>query len=340
MAKKKSSFHMGDEFNGSGKKTYLRAIQHNTYAPLPQHNVRLTPNFNKFASVTIGAVPVGLEGAAAGADIAIVAKALGSVASVNQVMVEKEEGTGKYQIYLPIKKIALTTGAYLQNSVSEIKENFSAIKEKEANFVGYLAYGAESITQDEEEGFFRLYDAPTLDTECSDQYSCSDLYKEYGLEPYGALQGFGGKNSALNPYGNTTYGGQSLDPEIGTLVYNEMERYAIALGPKLQNPDCNLQNYKGTDLAYGTCVDISIEFDEVTYYIPAIIVDVKNHTAPTGIFQTGVPLNGTGIVDTGKSGPIVEWYVIKEVNGKNKSTGLKHFNQNACIIIYRQEVLM
>lgn len=338
MAKKKSSFHMGDEFNGSGKKTYLRATQHNTYAPLPQHNVRLTPNFSKFIPMVIGTLPISIETTLEGSEDVI--KATGSIANVKQVILNKEEGTGKYEIYLQIKKIALTTGAYLQNSFSEIKEDFSVIKEKEANFVGYLAYGAESITQDEEEGFFRLYDAPTLDAEGSEQYFCNALYEEYGLEPYGALQGFGGKNSALNPYGNTTYGGQNLDPEIGTLVYNEMERYAIALGPKLQNPDCNLQNYKGTDLAYGTCVDISIELDEVTYYIPAIIVDVKNHTAPTGIFQTGVPLNGTGIVDTGKSGPIVEWYVIKEVDGKNKSAGLKRFNRNASVIIYRQEVLM
>lgn len=40
---KNSSFHMGDEFNGSGKTTYIRATQHNKYKPLSQENVRLTP---------------------------------------------------------------------------------------------------------------------------------------------------------------------------------------------------------------------------------------------------------------------------------------------------------
>lgn len=59
MTKNKSSFHMGDEFNGNGKKTYLRVTQHNTYTPLPQHNVRLMLDFSKFALAAIGAMPVG-----------------------------------------------------------------------------------------------------------------------------------------------------------------------------------------------------------------------------------------------------------------------------------------
>ena len=338
MAKKKSSFHMGDEFNGSGKKTYLRATQHNTYAPLSQHNVRLTPNFNKFVPVAIGALPIGIETETTLEESDDVIKATGSIASAAQIIIEKDEKTGTFQTSLAIRKIALTTGAYLRSALNKIEKDLSAIEEK-AEFVGYLAYGAKSITQDSEEGFFKLYDSPTLNAEGSEQYYCIDLYNEYDLEPYGALQGFGGENSVLNYNGNSEYGGQSLDPSKGTLLYNGMERYAIALGPKLQNQNCNLENYEGKDLAYGTCVDISIELDENIYYIPAIIVDVKNHTSPTGIFQTGVPLQGSDKKVAGDTGNIVEWYVIRVVNGKNKSAGLNRFNRKSSIIIYWQEVL-
>lgn len=115
MAKKKSSFHMGDEFNGSGKKTYLRATQHNTYAPLSQHNVRLTPNFNKFVPVVIGALPIGVETTLEGSDEVI--KATGSIANVSQVILEKDEETGNFQMNFSISQRALTTGAYLRNKI-------------------------------------------------------------------------------------------------------------------------------------------------------------------------------------------------------------------------------
>lgn len=128
MAKKKSSFHMGDEFNGSGKKTYLRATQHNTYAPLPQHNVRLTPNFNKFVPAVIGALPIGIETALEESDDVI--KATGSIASAAQIIIKKDEKTGTFQTFLPIMKIALTTGAYLHSVLDKVEKEFSAIEEK------------------------------------------------------------------------------------------------------------------------------------------------------------------------------------------------------------------
>ena len=115
-----------------------------------------------------------------------------------------------------------------------------------------------------------------------------------------------------------------------------MERYAIAIGPKLQNTafDC-ISAPVADDMAYGTCVDITIVLNDKTYYIPAIIVDVKAHTAPTGIFQTGVDFKGNGIAEDPSS--IVEWYTYMEENGKNKSKGLNKFNRTGSIIIYRGE---
>lgn len=211
----------------------------------------------------------------------------------------------------------------------------------EAQFVGYLAYGATSITQSREEGFFALYSNPTLPN-ATEQYYFADLYEEYGESPYGALQAFGDYDSALNTYGDTKYGGQELDPVKGTLTYNGIERYAIALGPKLQNPNFEegkVQEISGNDMAYGTAVDVSIVLDDKTYYIPAIIVDIKEHTYPTGVFQSGVSFSAGSNAAGHESSNIVEWYTLQMENGNNKSSGLNSFNRTSSIIIYRDEVL-
>lgn len=207
-------------------------------------------------------------------------------------------------------------------------------------FIGYLSFGAEGIIDDGTGGFFILYDGPTLSSK-GEQYFFSDLYKQYGVEPYGSLQSFGGAGSVLNKENKAiTYGNQVLDPKKGTLEYGGIERYAIAIGPKLQNPNCDLsKKLDPKEMAYGTCVDISIELDGKTYYIPAIITDVKAHSAPSGIFQTGVPFDGSGNESTGKSGPTVEWYVIQGKGDADKTKGLNQFNNNASITIYREEVL-
>lgn len=56
-------------------------------------------------------------------------------------------------------------------------------------------------------------------------------------------------------------------------------------------------------MAYGTGVDITIDLNGETYYIPAIIVDVKEHSAYTGEIQTGIPFfREDEAEDTGKSG--------------------------------------
>ena len=110
-------------------------------------------------------------------------------------------------------------------------------------------------------------------------------------------------------------------------------------------------------MAYGTCVDISIEMDGRVYYIPAIIVDVKAHTYSTGIIQSGKSYeekeqeNNNENEDNDEDGDnnknknedgdrsIVEWYTKQYKDGQNKSDGLNRFNRNSSIIIYRDEVL-
>lgn len=113
MGEKKSSFHMGNEFNGKGKKVYLRATQHNTYPPLSQENIRVTPDFGQYAQQAVGAMPIMNSGdKSAGAAL----KALGGMPCVGQVIVKKDAKTGKYKTELIVRKTQLTTGAYLYSN--------------------------------------------------------------------------------------------------------------------------------------------------------------------------------------------------------------------------------
>lgn len=114
MGKQKSSFHMGDEFNGSGKKTYLRATQHNTYTPLPQHHVRVTPDFKQNLPKALGAMPLIMNPTSKGASSAL--KALGSMPGVEQVIIKKNKKSGKYEVEFKVKKLQMTTGSYLHSS--------------------------------------------------------------------------------------------------------------------------------------------------------------------------------------------------------------------------------
>lgn len=114
MAQKNSSFHMGDEFNGSGKKTYLMATQHNKYKPLSQENVRLTPDYKQWISKVVGAQPLVMDPAKTG--VTSMLKALGAMPSILRVIVTKDKHTGLYQTSFNVRTIQLTTGAYLHKS--------------------------------------------------------------------------------------------------------------------------------------------------------------------------------------------------------------------------------
>lgn len=234
------------------------------------------------------------------------------------------------------------------------KINSSLEQDEVGNFVGYLKIGAKEITENGGEGFFKVYDAPTL-TSIGDQYYFQNIYEECGIEPRGALQAFCGGDSILNKSGKSQYGGQELDPYKGTLVYNGMERYAIAIGPKLQNPNCDMtKELNASEMAYGTCVDVEIMIEGNTYYIPAIIVDVKGCTYPNGFCQTGKDHAASCKEEekntennNGKNSPspnIVEWYTYQYIDDqkgqqdKNISASVRGFN-DASIIIYRDEVL-
>lgn len=120
MAKRNSSFHMGDEFNGSGKKTYLKATQHNIYKPLSQENVRLTPDYKQCISKVVGALPFVMNPVKTGVNSML--KALGAIPSVSHVIVKNDKRTGKFQTSFVVRKVQLTTGAYLHKIPRPLKD--------------------------------------------------------------------------------------------------------------------------------------------------------------------------------------------------------------------------
>ena len=138
VGKQKSSFHMGDEFNGSGKKTYLRATQHNTYPPLPQHHVRVTPDFKQNLPKALGAMPLIMNPTSKGASSAL--KALGSMPGLEKVIITKNKKSGKYQVSFKVRKLQMTTGSYLHSSQKQNKMNKNMeiqqfVKQVVSNFV-------------------------------------------------------------------------------------------------------------------------------------------------------------------------------------------------------------
>lgn len=102
---------MGDEFNGNGRKVYLKGTQHNTYEPLSQRNIRLTPNFGQCVPRALGAVPVMSNPKSQNAGSAL--KVLGGVPDAGCVILSRDKKTGRFQAKFTIRKRQLTTGSYL-----------------------------------------------------------------------------------------------------------------------------------------------------------------------------------------------------------------------------------
>jgi len=74
-------------------------------------------------------------------------------------------------------------------------------------------------------------------------------------------------------------------------IYSDAEgRYWVAVGPNVMNPN-HQKNATVTEaeMQYGTKIDIKVldESSNTYYYIPAVVADVKNHTYPDGLYQTG-----------------------------------------------------
>lgn len=140
MSNKKTSFHMGNEFNGYGEKVYLKASRFGSHPTLSQDNVRLTPNYNKFLTIVLGALPTVMNPVNLEQDVLL--KALGAIAGMSRVIVKKNPETGEYTIEIPVKKMNIETGSYLHNNHSlSVNQNINVgVKDGWAQTGGHWKY--------------------------------------------------------------------------------------------------------------------------------------------------------------------------------------------------------
>lgn len=125
MRKKKSSFHMGNEFNGHGAIRYLKGKRPQINPPVSQENVRLSLKPGNYVLKALGSIPV-TAGKPEGVSELLVL--LGSVPAVSQVMVKEDPDTGKYEISFTVPSTnKFTNNCYPYASRPAEPENFEGL---------------------------------------------------------------------------------------------------------------------------------------------------------------------------------------------------------------------
>lgn len=308
MGKKKSSFHMGDEFNGNGQKVYLRPTQHRTYTPLSQQGVRLTPDFSQFVPKAIGAIPVGCKSANVDSKTAL--KALGGIPSVSQVMIKKEKKTGTYKGEFRVRKKQLTTGGSLQEkrgwySKAQIRTP-DVLRGEPIKIAPWLtAYDGKpvggrvvEVLEGEEE----------LCTAERNQLGDANLLADgtrhidwYSYENYTTKDENGNIVRTINAEAAKQL--QANNKKLGFIFTQEEGlrsadgRYWVAVGPQVLCPGYNNRPEEEQILAaeqfrYGTKIDVVLQHmdnESRLIYIKCIAGDVMGHSYSNGVFQTGDP---------------------------------------------------
>lgn len=300
MGKKKSSFHMGDEFNGNGQKVYLRPTKHNTYEPLSQQNVRLTPNFSQYVPKAIGAIPVGCKSTHSDNKVAL--KAIGGIPSMSQVIVKKDKKKGIYKGEFRVRKKQLTTGGSLQEKNSAPRGKIKTpevLRGKAIKIAPWLtAYMKEPIHDEvvavlgTEELHFEDRELFRMNHPEADWYAYEDyIEKNEDGTPY----------YTINSYAATQLREHYSEPEFyysdENGFTNAEGRYWVAVGPEVLCPGYNdrpeeEQTLTEDQFKYGTKIDVIMQhmiYESKLIYIECIVGDVMGHSYPNGVFQTGDP---------------------------------------------------
>lgn len=174
---------------------------------------------------------------------------------------------------------ALRSGAFL-TCIYEGKITVIGIPEKEA--------GNECIIVDD---WLRLYTKPTVEGKGRDVFRHENA-KLYDWAMPEELKDNISEKGVLPKNCRNVTGILQADLTSNNLYIDLEERYWVAVGPNVMNPEHNENSeIKEEEMHYGTKLDIVV-LDEKTateYYIPAVVGDVKEHSKPDGLYQTGVP---------------------------------------------------
>lgn len=221
MGKKKSSFHMGDEFNGNGQKVHLRPTQHRTYTPLSQQGVRLTSDFSQFVPKAIGAIPVGCKSANTESKTAL--KALGGIPSVSQVMIEKDAKTGSYRMKGRVRRRQLTTGSYPYHIGRKICSMEERMKDQTVRTIDRLCKWLENI------------EAPYKDRD----FMITENNEKIAIKPHNASDGYvtiGFGHAIQSEEDAERYGFETWEKQINDNVNDSIKHQLETYGENLSNP--------------------------------------------------------------------------------------------------------
>ncbi len=176
---------------------------------------------------------------------------------------------------------ALRSGAFL-TCIYEGKITVIGIPEKDSD--------NEYIIVDD---WLYLYTKPTVE-ETGRKVSKHSKANNYDWAMPEELNGNVSKKGELPKNCREATGILEADLTINNLYIDSEERYWVAVGPNVMNQNHD-KNSKITveEMHYGTKLDIVV-LDESTgtkYYIPAVVGDVKEHSKPDGLYQTGIPFD-------------------------------------------------
>jgi hypothetical protein len=134
-------------------------------------------------------------------------------------------------------------------------------------------------------GWLHLYESPTV----SSKGRIVEMPDDFPRDDWAAFEG----RSVINPWAEymIEQSGSKAIVIIGGKgeVTDDEGRYWVALGPNVMNPN-HKPGEKVTleEMKYGSKVDVALRDSSGNlYYVPTIVGDVKNHTYPNGIYQTG-----------------------------------------------------
>jgi hypothetical protein len=194
--------------------------------------------------------------------------------------------------------------------------------------------------------WLRLYDTPTLDAEPKHTVTLTpDLYNTgTDEEAYNrkrkAWVGFEGKKD-INAHAKEQISNNDIYDTIDFVINKPLDgpnvpsethqklnkvnglgiledpngRYWVAVGPKIMIPHFSYSdNIWAENFRYGARLDAVISDSAGNlYYIPCVVGDIKAHTYPTGVVQTGIPFTDNATerekneVATANDGSVIEF---------------------------------
>ena len=222
---------------------------------------------------------------------------------------------------------ALRSGAYLTcmyGGIIRVKDILDKIEEEEKEdeyelIDGWLRLYKEQTIPGEGRFVPKHDDANTWDWAMPEDVS-GNYTEDWFQEESWACKDIKGKG-----------GGVVVSKTSNNLYVDGEGRYWVAVGPNVVNPNyVHESDEKSVDVNkvfYGTKMDVLVEnqYTGERYYVRTVNGDTKEHSAPDGLYQTGIPFQSSRPKDTEGAGNTVEFigYHITEKtfeDGKVKSS--------------------